>query len=211
VLAHEISGQVGQLAVAEVARAIRAAVAAEHEVKVRTVVLVSPGGTPRTSSGKVQRKLCATMFEARQLVEPGRSEISRPTGIRPPCVDLTGLLAAPGAERQRLLQDYLSGLVAEACGIDSGPVADAPLLVLGVDSCAMLTIQHSIEADLGVHLTISDLAGAVNVAALAARLADSFGRPTRDPEGVRLYCWVSGTRVPAHAAPGLAERPRWAS
>jgi hypothetical protein len=32
-----------------------------------------------------------------------------------------------------------------------------------------------------------------------------------DPRGVRLYCWVSGARVPAHVAPRPAERPRRAS
>ena len=42
----------------EVAEAIRAAVAEEHEVQVHEVVLVRAGDVPKTSSGKVQRRAC---------------------------------------------------------------------------------------------------------------------------------------------------------
>jgi hypothetical protein len=109
------------------------------------------------------------------------------------------------------LRDYLCGLVAAACGIDAEHVTGSPLPALGAGTRAMLTIQHSIEADLGVHVTIPDLCRAPNVAALTAWLADRLGRSAGDPGGVRLYCWVSGARVPAHAALRLAERPRRAS
>jgi hypothetical protein len=47
--------------------AIRAAVAAEHGIRVHAVVLVSPDGIPRTASGQVQRSLCTTLFEDGQL------------------------------------------------------------------------------------------------------------------------------------------------
>jgi acyl-CoA synthetase (AMP-forming)/AMP-acid ligase II len=45
-----------------VVRAIRRAVAEEHDVRVRTVVLLRAGRIPRTTSGKVQRHACRAGF-----------------------------------------------------------------------------------------------------------------------------------------------------
>jgi acyl-CoA synthetase (AMP-forming)/AMP-acid ligase II len=50
------------LDVEAVVRAIRRAVAEEHDVRVHTVVLLRAGRVPRTTSGKVQRHACQTSF-----------------------------------------------------------------------------------------------------------------------------------------------------
>jgi acyl-CoA synthetase (AMP-forming)/AMP-acid ligase II len=42
--------------------AIRLAVAREHEIELYAIVLLKSGGIPKTSSGKVQRKLCRLQF-----------------------------------------------------------------------------------------------------------------------------------------------------
>ncbi|KAA5827130.1 fatty acyl-AMP ligase [Saccharopolyspora hirsuta] len=47
---------------AEVAAAVREAVAAEHGLAVRDVVLIEPGELPRTSSGKVRRTTCRAAY-----------------------------------------------------------------------------------------------------------------------------------------------------
>jgi acyl-CoA synthetase (AMP-forming)/AMP-acid ligase II len=52
----------------EIAAAIREAVAEEHELSVHEVVLVMPGTIPKTTSGKIQRRL------TRQLWQEGRLE-----------------------------------------------------------------------------------------------------------------------------------------
>jgi acyl-CoA synthetase (AMP-forming)/AMP-acid ligase II len=51
----------------EVIRAIRAAVSDEHQIGVARVILLKPGGLPRTTSGKVQRKRCRALFLAGEL------------------------------------------------------------------------------------------------------------------------------------------------
>jgi acyl-CoA synthetase (AMP-forming)/AMP-acid ligase II len=68
VVAHEMTSPppAGVEAV-QIADAIRTAVTAEHGLDVHSVVLLPPGGIPKTSGGKVQRGLCAAMFEERQL------------------------------------------------------------------------------------------------------------------------------------------------
>jgi len=45
-----------------VVRAIRRAVAEEHDVRVHTVVLLQAGRIPKTTSGKVQRHACQVSF-----------------------------------------------------------------------------------------------------------------------------------------------------
>jgi acyl-CoA synthetase (AMP-forming)/AMP-acid ligase II len=45
-----------------VVRAIRRAVAEEHDVRVHAVVLLGAGGIPRTPNGKVQRRVCEARF-----------------------------------------------------------------------------------------------------------------------------------------------------
>jgi acyl-CoA synthetase (AMP-forming)/AMP-acid ligase II len=54
---------------AEIRRAIRRAVAEEHEIQVAKLVLVKPGSIPKTSSGKLQRSECRARFRAGALEE----------------------------------------------------------------------------------------------------------------------------------------------
>lgn len=51
----------------EVIAAVRQAVAAEHQARVEHVLLVKPGGIPKTSSGKIQRRLCRLRWTAGEL------------------------------------------------------------------------------------------------------------------------------------------------
>jgi acyl-CoA synthetase (AMP-forming)/AMP-acid ligase II len=57
----------GLLDRAEVIRKVRSAVSREHQVRLAQVVLVRPAGLPRTTSGKVQRRLCRELFLTDQL------------------------------------------------------------------------------------------------------------------------------------------------
>jgi len=52
----------GPLDTEALSRAIRRAVAEEHDVRVHAVVLIQPGSIPKTSSGKLQRHACRTAF-----------------------------------------------------------------------------------------------------------------------------------------------------
>jgi acyl-CoA synthetase (AMP-forming)/AMP-acid ligase II len=56
-----------RLAVAELRRAIRTAVAEQHDLRVHDVVCVRRGGIPKTSSGKVRRHACRAAYLAGTL------------------------------------------------------------------------------------------------------------------------------------------------
>jgi acyl-CoA synthetase (AMP-forming)/AMP-acid ligase II len=53
----------------EIAGLIREAVASEHELFARHILLIRPGTLPKTTSGKIQRGLTRTLWLARQLAE----------------------------------------------------------------------------------------------------------------------------------------------
>ena len=53
--------------VQEVIQSIKRAVAKYHELGVYAVVLLKPGGIPKTSSGKMQRSACRANFLAGSL------------------------------------------------------------------------------------------------------------------------------------------------
>jgi acyl-CoA synthetase (AMP-forming)/AMP-acid ligase II len=50
-----------------IVKAVRVAVARDHDVRIHDVVVLPAGGIPRTSSGKIQRHLCRQAYEARAL------------------------------------------------------------------------------------------------------------------------------------------------
>jgi acyl-CoA synthetase (AMP-forming)/AMP-acid ligase II len=51
-----------QIAIEEVVASIREAITREHEIAVREIVLIRTGSLPKTTSGKVQRRLTRQMF-----------------------------------------------------------------------------------------------------------------------------------------------------
>jgi acyl-CoA synthetase (AMP-forming)/AMP-acid ligase II len=75
VLAHEVTrGSLEAPRAGDLAGDIRQAISEQHGLKVDEVVLVSPGGIPRTSSGKIQRRLCRSLFLEGKLDEIARAE-----------------------------------------------------------------------------------------------------------------------------------------
>lgn len=73
VLAQEVSREAAGMPPAEeLAGDIRQAISEQYGLMVEVVVLVSPGAIPRTSSGKIQRRLCRTLFLEGQLHEVSR-------------------------------------------------------------------------------------------------------------------------------------------
>ena len=56
-----------QTAIEEIIASMREAITREHEVAVREIVLIRPGGLPKTTSGKIQRHLTRQMFLAGSL------------------------------------------------------------------------------------------------------------------------------------------------
>ncbi len=67
VLIHEVERRYEAAQLPEALAAARAAISAEHQLQVRSIVLVKAGVVPITSSGKVQRTACRGLWQAGEL------------------------------------------------------------------------------------------------------------------------------------------------
>ncbi|MEU6238287.1 AMP-binding protein, partial [Kitasatospora sp. NPDC047058] len=166
------------------ARAVREAVAEAHGVRPAAVVLIRAATLPRTSSGKVQRHVCAASYRDGGLTALAHS--GRPQGTtdeRPADLDAGALRAAGPAERPALLLDALRTLLAARLGLSAAELAPGQRLAeLGLDSLGAVRLRHELRAALGVELGLTE-ALALDLAGLAGLLAERLGEaPAETPE-----------------------------
>ncbi len=195
VVAWELAANADDVDADELVRAVRAAVARDHGLHVGTVELLPKGGIKKTTSGKVQRSLCAATFASGQL---GGRRYSLPAGVRDQesgILDTDGsgdsntnpavetfelnrerLLAAPSRDRREMLMRYLRGRVAMTCGLADAEIdSEESLLTFGADSLSVLGLAQVIEDDMGVAVSIAELMNAASLTEIAAGLEAAVG------------------------------------
>lgn len=165
VLVHELRKQATETDPLAAAARIRQAVAEEHGLRARTVLLLRSGGMPKTSSGKVQRGLCRTRFLADDLPVLARSD-PEAGGT---ATTATQVLAASGESRAALLEDYLRAQVAAVSGVGELD-REQPLTVAGIDSLAVLQLRQQIETELGARLPLRHLLTGASLRELVGEL-----------------------------------------
>ncbi|MFJ3794139.1 amino acid adenylation domain-containing protein [Kitasatospora sp. NPDC090091] len=155
------------------ARAVREAVSEAHGVRPAAVVLIRAATLPRTSSGKVQRHVCAASYREGSLAALAHS--GRPQGAadeRPAELDAPALRAADPAERPALLLAALRTLLGARLGLAAEELAPGQRLAeLGLDSLGAVRLRHELRAALGVDLGLTE-ALALDLAGLAGLLAE---------------------------------------
>ena len=159
-----------------VARAIRQAVAEKHETLVYAVVLVRKGTIPKTSSGKIQRRLCRSLYLDGQLNAIYENVVADAgMGEAAAGVDREKLLAVSGDERRELIAVYLRGILARAFKADpDGIGAGKPLTSYGIDSLMAMELQNRVETDLGVAVTAVELLEGATLNDLIAIVMDGM-------------------------------------
>ena len=136
----------------ELARALRRAIAQEHELPLADLVFVRAGSVPRTSSGKLQRALCRTWYLAGQLT---RLAVADESDAAPP----------PSASTEQV-----AALMAELLELPS-VAHDDDFFALGGHSLLATQLVSRVQERLGVELHLSQLFEASTPARLAALLA----------------------------------------
>ncbi len=176
VVVQEIERQYRQIDGEELAAAIRSAVAGQHELQVYAVVLLKPGGIPKTSSGKIQRHACRAGFLSGELEALARSVIegqAPDAGAEDPTRE--AILALGPEARRPLLETYLAGLVARLLRVDRAQVdAGQPLGALGLNSLAAVELQHAIESSLGLVVPMVYFLEGRSIAELAAGMLEQL-------------------------------------
>jgi 8-amino-7-oxononanoate synthase len=130
----------------EVAGAIRQAIAKKYGLHVETVLLLKPGGLPKTSSGKVQRHLCREKFLTGTLPVLGRSQQSQASG------DST---SAVGPQTE--LVNVFAAQIAQTLGLSPAAIdPHQPMNTLGIDSLKAVTLQTLLETKYGLRLSLEE-------------------------------------------------------
>jgi amino acid adenylation domain-containing protein len=183
VVAHEVERRRRE-GLEEVAEAVRRAVAEEHEVTVHEVVLLRVGTLPKTSSGKVQRRLCRELYLADGLVVVGRSALAtaEPAAEGGLVLSRGALFALEPEERPAVLAAFLAERAAEALGVPASAVSpEQPLSGLGLDSLAAVELKGSVEAALGLAVPLADLLQGIGARALAEKMLANVGEEADVP------------------------------
>ena len=157
---------------------IRAAIAAEHELGVHTVLLLKQGSVPKTSSGKIRRNACRQRFLEDTFDVLGRSSRPEPT-VRAAPVLLTRDLIFESDDPESLLEGHLAWLTG-ALLKSREPQPDEPLTSLGMDSMAAVEMQHRLETELDVKLPITQFLSGLSIRELA-RAALALMKANRTP------------------------------
>lgn len=168
VLVQEVDGRaVRDLAGEEAVAAVRAAVVEQCDIAVHDVVLVKPGGVPKTTSGKIQRRVTRARYTAGEF-QPLWAPDPEPVADRTPAVDRAGFLALGPTERTAALRAVLRAGAASLAGVSASTVDEhRPLSALGLDSLAAVRLANSVQYELGVVLPPSALLGGGTLAAAA--------------------------------------------
>ncbi|MBM4200721.1 MAG: AMP-binding protein, partial [Gammaproteobacteria bacterium] len=194
--------------------AMRQALAGVCDLPDMTLVLVSPGAVPKTSSGKIRRRACRDAFLAGTLAELARSGAPTAAETELQSVSSDGgpagsplaaaLRVSAAGERSALLVDYLLGAVAGVLRVGRDQLSpDLPLRAFGLDSLRLVELQHALEQLLDADIALADLLAETPVTELAARLAALPGRAPGEPTG------ASAAGVSDSVALSYAQRAMW--
>ncbi|HVR96174.1 MAG TPA: AMP-binding protein, partial [Thermoanaerobaculia bacterium] len=159
-----------------IAEAVRRAVAEEHEVQVHEVVLVRAGTVPKTSSGKIQRHACLTLYLGGELAVVGRSSVAEPVPVETaetaaPPLSRAVLAALDPAERRVPLLAWLRASAARFLGAPAASIdPEQPLTGLGLDSLAAIELKTSVETALAVQVPLADLLQGAGLGEMADRI-----------------------------------------
>jgi acyl carrier protein len=141
--------------VPEIAAALAAALAAEHELQPHTVVLLKTGTVPKTSSGKIQRRNARAQFLAGELDAVGRWEnpvarvISSPPTLAP-APARADVRAESGWITGGGIAAWLRARLARQIGIDPAAVDETKAFsAYGLDSATVVALSGELQEFLG--------------------------------------------------------------
>ncbi|HEY2913363.1 MAG TPA: condensation domain-containing protein, partial [Candidatus Angelobacter sp.] len=141
VLVQEISRH-GHVAEEEIFGSIRTAIAEEYEIQTHEIVLVKSGTVPKTSSGKIQRRLCREDF-----LQGNLEILSRWCAPATQSHDDEGELVCTAEH----IQKWLARKVGSTLGVQQDCVqADQPLSRLGLNSIRAIELAIAVEKKLGI-------------------------------------------------------------
>src|SRR5258708_31346603 len=150
VIVHEVERRYRNIDIEIITRQICHAIVQHYDVQPYAVVLLRPGGIPKTSSGKLQRYACREGFLNNTLSMLGTTifdNAAAPAEIGE--LDPEELEAGPEEHRRALIERYVQRHVADMSQLAAlqGDI-ERPLLALGIDSLMATNLQHRLKEGL---------------------------------------------------------------
>ncbi len=197
----------------EIFAAVRRAVASEHELTIEAIVLLRTVSIPKTSSGKIQRRLTRQMFEADELKVVGRWNRGEAAGSQELAHDE---LAA--VEEGQLPEGELSAVTAESTATLAALSSDERLAITELEDWLIERLAARLKiaptqighrqpfATFGVDsLTAVRMAGELETK-LSRTISPTVAWDHRHVAGL-AYFLVTGRSEPA-AMPGTSQRAK---
>ena len=161
------------LPVEEIIAAVQNELALCHEVSAHVIVLVPPGGVPKTSSGKLQRRLCRELYRNGALKVLALWSASRAPSTTRPFSNQMVWTDDPGQNRT-IIRDWLLCWFRQRKGLDV--IAEKRTLnELGVDSVTVAELHRDLESWIGRRLPITAFWEHATLDLLVARIAQPAG------------------------------------
>ncbi|HEY6806350.1 MAG TPA: amino acid adenylation domain-containing protein [Pyrinomonadaceae bacterium] len=168
VVVHELD-QRRKADATEVSEQIRRTITEQFELPLHAVVLVAAGGVPKTSSGKVRRKACRSLFlnDGLEVISAWYARVDSPTAE-------VGLEAVPSLADPGAIKAWLAAKVAAQLRVTAAEIdVDQPIANYGLDSLSALELAHSIGTAFGVNLSLVNLLEGASISELAAQVQTS--------------------------------------
>ena len=147
---------------------IRSSVLEQLELRLDVIAFAVAGVLPRTSSGKIRRSECWTLFASGALELVG--EFRLPSTPLLPSQEPPPLIADAGLDRT------LKGLLCKKLGIAESDCTPATRLSeLGLDSLAIVTLHEQMCRELSVELPLAQFTQLQTVGELLSRLSAAVG------------------------------------
>jgi acyl-CoA synthetase (AMP-forming)/AMP-acid ligase II/acyl carrier protein len=191
VIVHEIKRTLMRnLNVKEVIDMVRRVVAVNHGLKVYAIMLLKPGKIPKTSSGKIQRHICKTMYmegsftdvihfwkldetlsQSEEQFYSSNSEAERLLAQQ--ALLKEQLYNLPPQEQRPLIELFLLTQVAEALKVDIVQInVQQSLIDIGIDSLSATEIIHRLNMLTRVEIPISHLMEGMSITELSNSICE---------------------------------------
>ncbi|MDJ0572420.1 MAG: AMP-binding protein, partial [Pleurocapsa sp. MO_192.B19] len=167
-----------KLNVEEVTKAIRKAVAKNHDLQTYAVVLLKTGSIPKTSSGKIQRHACKAGYLDSSLNTVG--EYKSAVGVQGLPTDIQSVVHQQPShqiinQKQDNIQNWLVENLAQRLGIPVSEIdINEPFASSGLDSAAAVSLSADLEDWLDIKLSPTLVYDYPNIVELAVYLSQSI-------------------------------------
>jgi acyl carrier protein len=171
----------------KVIEAIRKGVTEKHELQCYAVVLIEPRSIPKTSSGKIQRRLCKENFLTDNLTIIERSirtmDKEQQKQEQESLILKKILETKESAVRLALLELYLQEYLAEILNVSASEIdPDKLIITLGIDSLRAIELIDTIEEELEIELKVEELLESASITSLAIETNNQLSAKKSLPE-----------------------------